>query len=102
MSELIGLQCDQFQVPGLSLDRGFARTGIAVRSASKKHNKSVRPSTSWCSAVSSPKPMNKAFWSASPRRVLAAIKRGKQTLDPIFYSSRASTWHKLLILFGVG
>ena len=21
---------------------------------------------------------------------------------PIFYSSRASTWHKLLILFGVG
>jgi hypothetical protein len=23
-------------------------------------------------------------------------------LRPIFYSSRASTWHKLLILFGVG
>ena len=23
-------------------------------------------------------------------------------LKPIFYSSRASTWHKLLILFGVG
>jgi hypothetical protein len=27
--------------------------------------------------------------------------RGK-LLKPIFYSSRASTWHKLLILFGVG
>jgi autotransporter passenger strand-loop-strand repeat protein len=24
------------------------------------------------------------------------------TVKPIFYSSRASTWHKLLILFGVG
>jgi hypothetical protein len=27
---------------------------------------------------------------------------GTYVLKPIFYSSRASTWHKLLILFGVG
>jgi hypothetical protein len=27
---------------------------------------------------------------------------GRESLRPIFYSSRASTWHKPLVLFGVG